>query len=84
MPITEIVRVLAEAALPGGRLQLLYDVTGRMLPDEETVGWPAFWVRELDPRSDAGGGLVATHGPFETEDEALEFGEARGGVWVGL
>ncbi len=79
MPITEIVRVLAVADLPGGTLELLYDVTGRMLPDEETVGWPAFWVRRLD-----GGVLVATHGPFATEDEALERGEALGGEWRGL
>jgi|GEM_PF-1697792 len=70
MPITEIVRVLARAQSPTGALELLYDVTGAMLPDEETLGWPAFWVRQLQ-----GSALIATHGPFDTEDEAVEFGE---------
>jgi hypothetical protein len=49
-----------------------------MQPDEQTVGWPRFWVRELD----VAGRLLRVQGPFETEDEAIAWGEeARGGAW---
>lgn len=71
VPITEIVRVLATSPTPSGRLELYYDVSGEMLPDEQTVGWPKFWVNQFD-ESDV---LVERHGPFDIEDEALEFGE---------
>jgi hypothetical protein len=78
MPITEIVRILARAETAAGSLELLYDVTGTMQPDEQTVGWPRFWVRELD----VAGRLLRVQGPFETEDEAIAWGEeARGGAW---
>ncbi|MCO4768456.1 MAG: hypothetical protein KDA24_00390 [Deltaproteobacteria bacterium] len=77
MPITEIVRILARASFPGGTYELLYDVTGEMLPDEETLGWPAFWLRELDGDTV----LQRVHGPWETEDEAIEWAEACGAVW---
>ncbi len=77
MPITEIVRVLAVAEGPGGTSwELLYDVDGTMRPDEETLGWPQFWLREVRE-----GELHATHGPFPTEDEAVEEAERRGGEW---
>ena len=82
MPITEIVRVLARGRATAGSFELLYDVTGAMLPDEQTVGWPAFWVRELRGDGVEAPELVATHGPFETEDEAIEFGEERGADWL--
>ncbi len=77
MPITEVVRILARAAFPGGTFELLYDVTGEMLPDEQTFGWPAFWLREVDSE----GVLRTVHGPFETEDEAVSWAEERGGEW---
>jgi hypothetical protein len=76
MPITEIVRVLATSPSPSGRLDLFYDVSGEMLPDEQTFGWPRFWVNQLDENQ----ALIQRHGPFEVEDEALEFGESKLGA----
>ena len=70
MPITEIVRVLAVSGSPEGTLELLYDVDGSAKPDEQTVGWPRFWIRRADGR---------VHGPFDDEDDAVAFGvEALG------
>ncbi|NND84608.1 MAG: hypothetical protein HKN46_05605 [Acidimicrobiia bacterium] len=74
MPITEVVRVLARAEHAGGAFELLYDVSGQMLPDEQTLGWPAFWLRCLDRE----GVLREVLGPFPTEDEAVERAEGLG------
>ncbi len=74
MPITEIVRVLAESDTYDGRvLELLYDVDGSAKSDEDTVGWPRFWIRER-----RAGRLEATHGPFDDEDEAVDFAVGLG------
>ena len=74
MPITEIVRVLAAGgASDGARYELLYDVDGSMRPDEATLGWPRFWLREL-----RAGRLVRVHGPYDDEDEALNAGAGFG------
>lgn len=71
MPITEVVRILARATGSDGRVVgLLYDVDGRMGADEDAVGPPTFWLR-IDG---------ASHGPFETEDEAVETAAARYGA----
>ena len=78
MPITEIVRVLARSTTSDGRrLELLYDVDGSGKPDEETVGWPRVWIREW-----RGLELAETHGPFDSEDEAVEAATGHGaGTW---
>ncbi len=71
MPITEVVRILASAIAPDGRsVGLLYDVDGHMGPDEDAIGPPAFWLR-VDGRS---------HGPFETEDDAVDEAQRRFGA----
>ncbi len=73
MPITEIVRVLAGSTTSDQRrLELLYDVDGTTRPDEQTFGWPRFWIREWT------GEQLTTHGPFDDEDEAVEAGDALG------
>ncbi len=78
MPITEIVRVLARSTTSDGRtLELLYDVDGSCKADEQTVGWPRFWIREW-----RGGALLDIHGPCDDEDEALERAAGMGaGSW---
>jgi len=74
VPITEIVRTIASA--PGqheGRtvtVELAVDVDGRFGPDEDAIGYPAFWLRV--------GGLVV--GPFEYEGEAAEAAGERFGA----
>ena len=73
MPITEIVRILAVAEGGGARFELLHDVDGRMRADEATVGWPRFFVREV-----RAGRLVAVHGPYDAEDDAVAEAEGRG------
>jgi hypothetical protein len=71
VPITEVVRILATAAASSGQsVGLLYDVDGRMGADEDAVGPPSFWLR-VDGTS---------HGPFETEDQAVEEAECRFGA----
>lgn len=71
MPITEVVRILASAATTDGRsVGLLYDVDGTMGADEQTFGYPKFWLR-IDG---------ASHGPFETEDDAVDEAERRFGA----
>ncbi len=74
MPITEIVRTIATG--PGhldGRPvtgALAGDVDGRFGPDEDAVGYPAFWLR-------VEGQVI---GPFEHEDEAVEAARQRFGA----
>lgn len=77
MPITEIVRVLARCTTSDSRrLELLYDVDGTARPDEQTVGWPRFWIREWS------GAAMVTHGPFDSEDDAVEAATTLGaGSW---
>ena len=71
VPITEVVRILASATGSDGRVVgLLYDVDGRMGADEDAVGPPAFWLRIEG----------ASHGPFETEGDAVEAAEHRFGA----
>ena len=77
MPITEIVRVLAwgTTAAPE-RVELFYDVDGRMGPDEQATARPWFWLR-FTPQGTASRVL----GPFEDELAALERAEASGVTW---
>jgi hypothetical protein len=71
VPITEVIRILATATAADGReVGLLYDVDGRMGADEDAVGPPTFWLR-VDGES---------HGPFETEGEAVDAAEGRYGA----
>jgi hypothetical protein len=74
MPITEVVRVLAEAE---GRVDgrpvlvgLSYDVDGRHGADADAIGYPAFWLR-------CEGAVL---GPFPSEGEAIEAAWQRYGA----
>ena len=67
MPITEIVRAIAEAPgrLPGGEavvVSLAVDTDGLFGPDRDATGRPMFWLRTTRGES---------LGPFEHEEEAV-------------
>jgi hypothetical protein len=75
MPITEIVRVLAGGTTAEGTaVQLVYDVDGRMGPDEEATSRPWFWLRLQ-------ASVPQVLGPFADEPEALEAAEDLGVTW---
>lgn len=74
MPITEIVRSIAET--PGriaGRVvtvELVVDTDGRFGRDADALGFPGFWLRAGD----------VVLGPFRHEDEAVDAAVERFGA----
>ena len=66
MPITEIVRSIAEATGTDDRghpltIQLVVDTDGRFGHDDQAQGAPRFWLRTKH----------GSEGPFDHEDEAV-------------
>ncbi len=76
MPITEIVRVLATGSLGDARVELFYDVDGRMGADEDARARPWFWLKLR-----ASGAAAEVLGPFPDEPDALDRAEALGITW---
>ena len=76
MPITEIRRTLARAPhpeRPGMELRLLYDVLPEGSDEEAPEGRPAHWIEQAAAGVDWG----ERFGPFDEEQAALEWAEAR-------
>ena len=76
MPITEIRRILARAPHPDKsriELRLIYDVLPTSSMEEAPLGTPNYWLEEGDTGSEGG----SRHGPFEDEDLAIDWAEAR-------
>jgi hypothetical protein len=76
MPITEIVRVLASGTAGDLRVELFYDVDGRMGPDEDAKSRPFFWLR-----LGSADGSPHVLGPFGDEPEAMDRADALGVIW---